>query len=131
MKRKKRKEKLRKNEKDFIEEPADIFPITGEIATNDKVDTTDKSGNANLIADAWGHGTGDKTGTSQTPPETDSAGGTTGGGGNEGSQIGEDGLTKVGDVDPDPEVADEIIDADTDGSQAGQVGHPGIDEDTA
>ncbi len=89
-------------------------------------DTTDRAGESDIPADIRGHGVGGITGE-EVQPEPDTAGGTTGGGGNEGAEIGIDGLTNVGDADPS---AGPDINANTDGSQAGQSGHQGIDEGT-
>jgi hypothetical protein len=89
-------------------------------------DTTDKAGDSDLPADMRGHSTGIRTG-GEIAPQKDTGGGTEGGGDNLGSEIGIDGITNIGDADLD---AGPIIDANTDGTEAGQVGHQGIDEGT-
>jgi hypothetical protein len=142
-KNKKTKSQKRKQEikrKDYIEEAGpetyDVVDSERQI-TPDAVgssdvdeepgDTTDRAGNANVPATIRGHGEGGVTGQ-EVAPDPDTGGGTTGGGGNQGAETGYDGVTDVGDADPD---AGPDIDENTDGSVAGQSGHRGTDEGTS
>ncbi len=113
---------------DVVDTKLDIDPEAIGSSNVEEIpgDTTDRAGDSNIPADIKGQGVGDVTGE-EVEAEPDTAGGTTGGGGNEGAEIGIDGLTNVGDADLS---AGPDINANTDGSEAGQSGHQGIDEGT-
>ncbi len=125
--------------KDYVDEAGpDTYDVTGTLTdiNPDAIgssdvdeqpgDTTTETGDTGLPANIKGHGVGVIAG-GEIGVELDTGGGTTGGGGNQGADIGIDGITDVGDADPS---AGPNINANTDGTIAGQAGHQGIDEGT-